>query len=58
MNSISKYVDEFNALEQKIVEIEENNKITQVYNIECLFLQFLCVCWYCCFIDWFSFGYS
>jgi len=36
MNSISKYVDEFNDLEQKIVEIEEN-KITQVYNIECFF---------------------
>ncbi|XP_024636299.1 kinetochore protein NUF2 homolog [Medicago truncatula] len=29
MNSIEKYVDEFNALEQKIVEIKEN-KITQL----------------------------
>lgn len=47
MNSISKYVDEFNALEQKIVEIEEN-KITQVYNI---FFHFLIACWYWCFID-------
>lgn len=46
MNSIEKYVDEFNALEQKIVEIKEN-KITQVYNIECFFFQFLIAC----FID-------
>jgi len=33
LNAISEIVDEFNALEQKIVEIEEN-KITQVYNSE------------------------
>jgi hypothetical protein len=33
LNAISEIVGEFNALEQKIVEIEEN-KITQVYNSE------------------------
>jgi len=31
LNAISEIVDKFNALEQKIVEIEDN-KITQVYN--------------------------
>lgn len=55
MNSISEIVEEVGTLEQKIVEIEENN-IMQVYNTECFLFYFLCVCWYWCFIHCCSFG--
>lgn len=36
MNSVSEMVDEFNALEAKLEEIEENT-IMQVYNSDVLF---------------------